>query len=836
MSQEPKNKEEGFMYKFASFIVDKRNLIFLIVAIGLVFSVFSRSWVQVENQLSAYLPKESETYKGLHLMEDEFTTFGTAKLMLVNVSYDEAQAVSEQIADIGGVQSVSFDDTRDHYANVSALYDITFDYSEDDDRCETVMNDIESALDGYDMYVSATFGDTASKTLAQEIGVIVIIVAIVVVSVLVLTSQTYAEVPVLLLTFIAAAVLNMGSNFLLGTISFVSNSVTIVLQLALSVDYAIILCNRYKEEHEKLPIREAVIVALSKAVPEICGSSLTTIGGLVAMLFMEFRLGFDLGICLIKSIFFSLFAVFFLMPGLLMLFGKKIDATRHKNFVPKIPFVGRFAYATKKIIPPIFLAVIIVAMLFANNCPYVYGFSYLKTTKQSEQQIADNMIDTTFGSSNMVAVVVPAGDYASEKKLLDELGTYDEVDSTLGLSNVEAMGGYMLTDALTPRQFSELTDLDYEVAELLYAAYAADGGNYGKIIGGLPKYSVPLIDMFTFLYGEMQDGYVSLDADMTQTLEDAYSQITNAKKQLQSDDYSRMLVYLNLPVGGDETYNFLDQIRAVARSYYPDGDVYVVGDSSSEQDFKASFSRDNVVVSVLSILIVLVVLLFTFKSAGIPVLLILVIQGSIWINYGIPTITNSPLFFLSYLVVSSIQMGANIDYAIVTTSRFMEFKDKMPKKDAIIETMNLAFPTIITSGLMMVIAGIGDSLGRGTIITIIIVMFILPQILLLGEKVIDKTSFDVPTPVSQHQSSGRVRIDGMVRGEIRGQIHGIVHAYVDGDVNISLLSGQTEPDPGEDTDPAPSPEPEAEPEPEPGEEAAPQDEQPQEKEAEAHEE
>ena len=786
MSQEPKNKEEGFMYKFASFIVDKRNLIFLIVAIGLVFSVFSRSWVQVENQLSAYLPKESETYKGLHLMEDEFTTFGTAKLMLVNVSYDEAQAVSEQIADIDGVQSVSFDDTRDHYTNASALYDITFDYSEDDDRCETVMNDIESALDGYDMYVSATFGDTASKTLAQEIGVIVIIVAIVVVSVLVLTSQTYAEVPVLLLTFIAAAVLNMGSNFLLGTISFVSNSVTIVLQLALSVDYAIILCNRYKEEHEKLPIREAVIVALSKAVPEICGSSLTTIGGLVAMLFMEFRLGFDLGICLIKSIFFSLFAVFFLMPGLLMLFGKKIDATRHKNFVPKIPFVGRFAYATKKIVPPIFLAVIIVAMLFANNCPYVYGFSYLKTAKQSDQQIAENLIDETFGSTNMVAVVVPSGDYPSEKKLLDELETYDEVDSTLGLSNVEAMGGYMLTDALTPRQFSELTDLDYEVAELLYAAYAADGGNYGKIIRGLPNYSVPLIDMFTFLYGEMQDGYVTLDADMAETLESAYSQITNARKQLQSDDYTRMLVYLNLPVGGDETYDFLDQMRVVARKYYPDGEVYVVGDSSSEQDFKTSFSRDNVVVSVLSILIVLVVLLFTFKSAGIPVLLI----------------------FLSYLVVSSIQMGANIDYAIVTTSRFMEFKDKMPKKDAIIETMNMSFPTIITSGLMMAIAGIligqmtsnaaiagiGDSLGRGTILTIIIVMFILPQILLLGEKVIDKTAFDMPSAVSSHQSSGRVRIDGMVRGEIHGQISGVVHAVVEGDVNISLLSGTAEPE------------------------------------------
>ena len=820
MSQKPEKTDEGFMYKFASFIVDKRNLIFLIVAIGLVFSVFSRNWVQVENQLSAYLPKDSETYQGLHLMDDEFTTFGTAKLMVVNVTYDEAAALSDTLAAVDGVQSVTFNDTKEHYTNASALYNVTFDYPEDDARCEDVLADVQDALTGYDYYTSATFGDTASKTLAQEIGVIVIIVAIVVVTVLVLTSQTYAEVPVLLITFVAAALLNMGTNFLLGTISFVSNSVTIVLQLALSVDYAIIFCNRYKEEHETLPTREAVIVALSKAVPEICGSSLTTIGGLVAMLFMEFRLGFDLGVCLIKSIFFSLFAVFFLMPGLLVLFGKKIDATRHKNFVPKIPFVGRFAYATKKIMPPIFLAVIIVAMLLANNCPYVYGFSYLKTAKQSDQQIADDLMDETFGSTNMVAVVVPSGNYQAEKKLLAELETYSEVDSTLGLSNVEAMGGYMLTDALTPRQFSELTDLDYEVAELLYAAYAADTDNYGKIIGGLPNYSVPLIDMFSFLYDEMQQGFVTLDDDMTETLESAYTQIQNAKKQLLSDDYSRMLVYLTLPVGGDETYDFLDQIRAVARSYYPDGDVYVVGDSSSEQDFKTSFARDNLVVSILSILIVLVVLLFTFKSAGIPVLLILVIQGSIWINYGIPTITNSPLFFLSYLVVSSIQMGANIDYAIVTTSRFMELKDKMPKKDAIIETMNLSFPTIITSGLMMAIAGIliggmtsnaaiagiGDSLGRGTIITIFIVMFILPQILLLGEKVIDKTSFDMPSAMQQHEAAGRMRIDGVVHGEISGHISGVVHAYVDGSVNLTMRAG-SEPVPEPDApDGVPAPE------------------------------
>ena len=143
-------------------------------------------------------------------MEDEFITFGTAKVMLVNVTYDEAQAVSERLEAVDGVQSVTFDDTKEHYTNASALYNITFDYSETDEMCETVMNRVEDELSGYDIYVSATFGDTASKTLAQEIGVIVIIVAIVVVSVLILTSQTYAEVPVLLITFIAAALFEYG--------------------------------------------------------------------------------------------------------------------------------------------------------------------------------------------------------------------------------------------------------------------------------------------------------------------------------------------------------------------------------------------------------------------------------------------------------------------------------------------------------------------------------------------------------------------------------------------------------------------------------------------------
>ena len=365
------------------------------------------------------------------------------------------------------------------------------------------------------------------------------------------------------------------------------------------------------------------------------------------------------------------------------------------------------------------------------------------------------------------------------------------------------MGGYMLTDRLTPRQFSELTDLDYEVAEFLYGAYAANHENYGKIVGGLSTYSVPLIDMFLFLYDEVQQGYVTLDDELQSTLDDAYTQMTNAKLQLQSEQYSRMLIYSTLPVSGDETYAFTDTVTAIAQKYYPGEKVYLAGDSTNEYEFEKSFAVDNKVVSIVSILIVMAVLLFTFNSAGMPVLLILVIQGCIWINFSFPTITGKYLFFLGYLIVSSIQMGANIDYAIVIASRFQETKTKMHHRDAIIETLNFAFPTIITSGSILsisgfligrmtsepVIAGIGESLGRGTVISIIMVMFALPQILLIGSKVIDRTSFAVPNVIHRHAADGRIRLDGVVHGEIHGTVSGVVRAIVDGDVNVTVISG-----------------------------------------------
>ena len=275
----------------------------------------------------------------------------------------------------------------------------------------------------------------------------------------------------------------------------------------------------------------------------------------------------------------------------------------------------------------------------------------------------------------------------------------------MGLANIEAMDGYMLTEQLSPREFSELIDMDIEFANLLYSAYAVNQGNYGALLNGVGQYRVPLIDMFLFIYDQKESGNVTLEEDLEETLTDAYSQISIARDQLLGQDYSRFVLELSVPVEGEETYEALERIRNTVAGVYDYDSIYLVGNSTSNKDLSDSFGMDNTIITVLTALFVMVILLFTFQSAGLPVLLVVTIQGSIWMNFSLPYLLDEPVYFLGYLVVSAIQMGATIDYAIVITSRYMELKSYMPIKKAIVETLNQAFPTIVTSGSMLVAAG-----------------------------------------------------------------------------------------------------------------------------------
>ena len=824
-------EKPSFFVRLATVIVDKRKLIFFLYACALLFCLFSRNWVSVCNDITEYLPDSTETRQGLTLMEEEFTTFGTARVMVSHVTRGIAEDLAEQIGEIEGVSSASLgdsigaeedgeaetpEDIASYFKGADALISVTFAGEEDDESALAAMEAIRELLAPYDFYIDSSVGDSQADSLADEMGIILAVAAVIIVLVLLLTSRSYAEIPVLLLTFIAAALLNLGTNFIFGEISFVSNSVTVVLQLALAIDYAIIMLHRFLEEREHAGDREACIAAVSAAIPSISASSLTTISGLAAMMFMQFQIGFDMGIVLIKSILFSMLSVFTLMPGLLMLFSKAMERTRHRSFIPRSDRWGGFVLKLRHVGVPLFIVALVGGFFLSNRCPYVYGYTQIETARQNESQVAEQRVSDTFGTQNVIALLVPRGDYDSEKALLERLEACDQVDYAMGISNIEVMDGHTLTDALTPRQFSEMTDLDYELVCLLYTAYAAEEEAYGRIVGGLDDYAVPLMDMFFFAYDKAEEGYVDLDEEQQADLDDLYEQLDNARVQMLGENYTRMLINLNLPEEGAETFAFLQTIHREAERYYDADSVYLVGDSTSDYDLSVSFARDNIMISVLSVVFVIIVLLFTFQSVGLPILLILVIQGSIWINFSFPGMAQKPIFFLSYLIVTAIQMGANIDYAIVISSWYNELKAEMSRREAIVQALNLSFPTVLTSGSILssagfliaqittepAIVGIGECLCRGTLISMFLVMFILPQILFLGDGIVERTRFDLKVPEVARSAHGTVYVNGRVRGRISGVVDAQIQGVIYGDVSGMLETGayQKEEEPAHETE------------------------------------
>ena len=317
MSQQ---KSGGFIYKMSTFIVDKRNLFFLMYIFAFVFCMFSMSWVEVENDVTTYLPPDTETRQGIVAMNENFTTFGSAQVMVSNITYETATEILDLLEEIPGVDMVTFDNSPDHYTKASALFDVSFTGGNFDKVSTDALEQIRQELSMYDVSIYSLVGYDENAMLRGEMSTILVVASIIIILVLTLTSRAYMEVLVLLMTFGAAALLNMGTNFLCGKISFISDSVAVVLQLALAIDYAIILCHRFSDEHETKDARESAITALSKAIPEIGGSSMTPVSGLAALAFMKFGIGLDMAMVLIKAILLSLLSVFTLMPGLLVLF------------------------------------------------------------------------------------------------------------------------------------------------------------------------------------------------------------------------------------------------------------------------------------------------------------------------------------------------------------------------------------------------------------------------------------------------------------------------------------------------------------------------------------
>ena len=749
-------QKRDMMHAVAAAIVRSRFFIILLFLAAAVYCALSLGKVRVNSDLTAFLSPETETRQGLTIMEREFVTYASQDIMLSNITWERASELADRIAEDEMVSSVSFDDSPAHYTSASALLSISFKGVDEDPEVDAAKARIAALLAPYDSYTYSLNLASYSKQLAAEMGGVLLIAVLVIVAILLFTSRSYFEVVIFFIVFVFAALLNMGTNFWLGEISSITHSIAIIMQLALAIDYAIIFSHRYQDEalvHDSY--REALIDALAKSILEISASSLTTISGLVALMLMQFRLGYDLGMVLAKGIVCSLLTVFLLMPGLIMLFPRAIRRTAHKSLIPDIRPWGRFLMATRVLFVLLFLAVIPYAVRCSGRVTYAFNDSSVSELVYNENRAAMHKITDTFANSTYIALLVPAEDFDKEKQVIDEIGALPEIRTATGLANIKVGDGHVLTDRFDPRSFAELMDLSEEEARLLFQAYGVKHEEYQAIFNAAESYEVPLVDLYLYLFDLMDRGVVNLDEARKAEADELRETLTIGLDQLRGEHYNRMVFSADVPVEGEESVALVERIRSIAEARYGAGTVLVIGDVTSARDLHDAFTGDSKLISILTIAFVFTILLCTFRTVVGSAILVFVIQGSIWINFSFPYLESSVPSFVTNMIVSAIQMGATIDYAIVLMNRYQVLKARMPKREAMAEAVNQSFPTVLTSGAIMTIAGlliayrvsdvyvnhIGLAVGRGAFISVILVLTVLPQLLVLLDGAVEKTRF-----------------------------------------------------------------------------------------------
>ncbi len=748
----------GVMYKISKLIVDQRRLIIFLFMLACVISGILYTHVRVNSDIASYLPDQTETKIAQNIMDEELGVSPMVNLMVNNITYEQAENVILPIIEgTEGVKSVTIDSDKQHYNNSAALFDVSLEDDDDVNCLLAVIDNIKSNLSDYDCYSNSPNINDSVQQIEKELPPLLAAAFAVVVIVLLISLQSYMEVLIFLLSFLAAAAINMGSNIIFGEISSVTKAIAIVLQLALSIDYSIILFDRFAEEKRTKDNYHAIVAALSKAIIEISSSSLTTMAGLAALVVMQLKIGKDLGLVLCKGILCSLLSVFLLMPGLLIMFSDKIDKTQHRSFIPDIKPFADFAVKFRYIFVAVFVVCAAAGCIFSSKCPYSFNANAVNTENPStDKEISVSRIESNFGPTELGMIIVPSGDADKEKILLNRVSEMENVTKVTGLSTTEVKDGYTLTQEITPKELSELVGIDYSACKLLYQLYGVKHEQYQSIFSDTSDYRISIMNLFEFVHEQSELGVINLGESSKEKLDEMYETLTDAKTQMQGENYSLMLFTFSGEPDSDETYDLINRIRGEGEKLYDK--IYVAGNATSCYDLEESFSSDNMRITLITIAAVLIVLLFTFRSASLPVLLVLIIQGSTWINFSFPYFTGNSLFFLGYLIVSSIQMGATIDYAIVFTSRYTDLRKSMSATAAAAKALSEAFPTILTSGSILTIIGyllgmlssniiiysLGFALGRGTLISIIIVLTALPGIMILCDKLISKTYFKIP--------------------------------------------------------------------------------------------
>ena len=675
-------------------IIRHKKTIIIVFAVAAVLSGLMARSVKVNYDLLDYLPKDSASTVSLEKMEQVFGKIDDngSRVMVPVSGIAEALKIKGSIAALEGVESVRWlDDSVDvnqplsfidesqlskWYKDGNALFSVKLTADVTGKQTAQTLERIRGVV-GNEGAISggAVTSVAAKQSTGQELKTMMTLLIPFVLVIMLLATTSWFE-PVLFIFVIGVAiVINMGTNALLGEISFVTQTAAAVLQLAVSMDYSIFLIHRFRDYRaEGLAPEAAMRKAMKSAFPTIIASGLTTIFGFAALMLMRFLIGVDMGVVLAKGVIFSLLSVLLLLPVIALLTCKLIEKTSHRSLLPKFSKLGR---AVVRIGVPVMILValaVVPSFLAQQKNAFIYGASAVSSDEGSQIGHDEKAINEIFGETSQMFLMVPDGDMVKEKALADDI---------LALPHVSDVTAYVTTVGMQ-----------------------------------IPKESVP---------------------------EDTLS-------TLESGGYSRMVIATNAKSESDDAFATVEAVRSLSQQYY--GEYYLTGGSVNIYDMKQVVTADNPVVTVAAIAAIALVILLTFRSLTLPIFLVLAIEASIWINLAVPYFTGTPLVYIGYIIISSIQLGATVDYAILYSSRYMEKRRWLGKKEAAAEAVAETFGSILTSASILIGSGLiinlvstnavigqlGELICRGAALSTFTVVFFLPELLRLFDGVIRKTT------------------------------------------------------------------------------------------------
>lgn len=662
------------------------TIIFALVAI---ISAIVQFGVSVNYNMADYLPEDAPSTKAMEIMEEEFEgTVPNTRVLIKDVTIPEALNYKKELEVIEGVEEVMWlDDATDimtpieimdhdtvesYYKDSNALFSLNIEEGK-----EVLATEAIYELIGEDNAMTGEAVNTADsqKMAGTESMYAAMLLIPIIIIILLLSTNSWVE-PVFFLTAIGVSVLiNLGTNIFIGEVSFVTQSVAPILQLAVSLDYAIFLLHSFNDNRKIMADpQQAMIKAMKSSFPAIASSASTTFFGFMALSLMEFEIGSDLGINLVKGILLSFISVVVFLPAITILFYKWIDKTKHKPFLPAIKGVGKFVLKLRHIVVIVVAIIIIPAFLAQSNTNFIYGIGEQpETTRTGSDKI---VIEEEFGQLTSIVMLVPKGDLVKETKLTEELENLSDVKSVLSYVNT-------VSPVIPPEYLDE--------------------------------------------------------------------SVTN---QFYSDNYTRIIINTDIEAEGEKSFGLLEDINNTTKTLYAD-DVHLLGESVTLYDIKETVERDNKLVNFLTVGTIALVLLITFRSLSYPIILLLTIQTAVWINLSFPYFTDSSLVFVGYLIISTVQLAATVDYAILFSEAYKEKRKKLSKLQALKETLDEKLFSIIISASILssvgfilwitssnpIVSSIGLLLGRGALLAFILVVFFLPAMLYLFDKVVQKTTW-----------------------------------------------------------------------------------------------